>query len=84
MAEEKILTINLRKKVVEKPMWKRSKELMKIFRTDLKKKFKSDRIKFGKGFNEKIWKSGAENPPKKFRIRLTKKDDGSIEVSLME
>lgn len=84
MVEEKIVTINLRKKITEKARWKRSKSVLRILKEVLKKQTKSDEIKIDKKLNEKIWSRSSERPPTKLRIKLTKLDDGSVKVELMD
>ena len=80
MAEEKFLTINLRKKLTKKPKWKRSKSAVLILRDILKSQMKTEKIKIDKKLNEKIWERGSKKPLTKFRVKLKKLDDGTIEV----
>lgn len=83
MVEEKIITINLRKKVIEKARWKRSESIVRLLKDVLKKQTKAEKIKIDKKLNEKIWRRGAEKPPTKLRIKLIKLDDGSVKVELV-
>jgi large subunit ribosomal protein L31e len=84
MAEEKILTINLRKKLIKNSRWRRAKDCSIFFRETLEKKFKTDKIKIDKKVNEKIWERGIENPPCKLRVKSIKSDDGTVKIELME
>jgi len=84
MAEEKILTINLRKKLVKVAKWRRAKDYVKFLRERLKRNFKTEKIKIDKKLNEKIWERSMENPPVKLRVKVVKLDDGSVRVELME
>jgi large subunit ribosomal protein L31e len=84
MVEEKIVTINLRKKIIEKARWKRSKTALRILREILKKQTKSEKIKIDKKLNEKIWSRSSERPLAKLRIKVTKLDDGSVKVELVD
>ena len=84
MSEEKILTINLRKKLVKNSRWRRAKDCSKFFRETLEKRFKTDKIKIDKKVNEKIWERGIENPPFKLRVKSIKSDDGTVKIELME
>jgi ribosomal protein L31E len=83
MPEEKIITINLRKKVLKIPRWRRAKDQMKFLKELLEKKTKTEKIKIGKGLNEKIWSRSASKPVMKIRIKLTK-DDKTTTAELME
>lgn len=84
MVEEKILTINLRKKILKVARWRRGKVYSKLLRELLKRRLKTEKIKIDKQLNEKIWKRGIENPPSKLRIKIVKQDDGSIRIEAME
>jgi large subunit ribosomal protein L31e len=80
MAEEKIITLNLRKVSFRYPRWERSSGCLKYLKNTLKKKFRTEKIKVDKKLNEKIWKSGSQKPPSKLRVKLTKLEDGTLKV----
>jgi large subunit ribosomal protein L31e len=82
MAEEKIIIVNLKKKLLKTPKWRRSKEAMNILKEILKKQ-RSEKIKIDKRINEKIWSKGIENPPAKLRLKIVRLDDKSIRVELL-
>jgi len=82
MAEEKILTINLRKALVKSRKWEKARDYLKVLRELLRRKFKTDKIKIDGKLNEKIWWRGIENPPSKLKIRVTKSDDGTVKAGL--
>lgn len=84
MAEEKILTINLRKKLIKVAKWRRAKDYVKFLREKLKRNFKTEKIKIDKKLNEKIWERSIEKPLLKIRIKAVKLDDGSIKAELMD
>ena len=84
MAEEKIITLNLRKQVLRTPLWKRSNATVKILREVLEKKTKIKKIKIDKNINEKIWSRSARNPETKLRIKVTKIDEESGKAELVE
>jgi large subunit ribosomal protein L31e len=83
MVEEKILTINLRKKLVKTKKWKKAKNYLKVLRELLRRKFKTDKIKIDGKLNEKIWEKSIENPPYKLKIKVIKLDDGTIKAELV-
>jgi len=84
MAEEKIITLNLRKQVVKAPPWKRSNAAIKILRETLEKKTKIKKIKIEKNVNEKIWSRSIRNPQTKLRIKVTKIDEETGKAELIE
>lgn len=83
MAEEKVITLNLRKKLVEAKKWRRSNALVRILRDSLKRHTKKN-IKIDKRLNEKIWSRSIENPQTKFRIKITKIDEKTVKAELLE
>ena len=84
MAEEKILTINLRKKIIKSTRWRRTPDFVKILREQMKKKLKNDKIKIEEKLNDKIWARSIEKPQVKLRIKAVKLEDGSTRIELME
>jgi len=83
MVDEKIITINIRKKLKEAPYWRRSDSASRIIRTLLQKHAKK-KVKIGKSINEKIWKQSIQNPQMKFKIRITSVDDKTAKAELVE
>lgn len=84
MADEKIITLNIRKTLVESPKWKRSSTHLKILRKLIEKKVKTDKIKIDKKLNERIWRGGIKNPPTRIRVKTIKSEDGSVKVEAVE
>ncbi|MEM5874952.1 MAG: 50S ribosomal protein L31e [Candidatus Aenigmatarchaeota archaeon] len=76
MVEEKILTISLRKTLVKKAKWKRSKIAILTIRRLLKKRLKSEKIKLSPKLNEIVWKRGIKKPITKIRVKVIR--DGEI------
>jgi len=83
MVEQKIVTINFRKKLVKVPKWKRAKQTTKILREILEKQTKG-KVKFDKTINEKIWSKGIENPPSKVRVKIVKVDEKNFKAELVK
>lgn len=81
MAEEKIITINLRKELMNKARWKRKKLAVKILREILERRLKK-KVKIDKSLNEKIF--GSEKKFKtKLRIKLEKINEEIFEAKLV-
>ncbi|MDY6865155.1 MAG: 50S ribosomal protein L31e [Halobacteriota archaeon] len=83
MSEEQIYTIPLRtaKRV---PRWKRSKRAVTEVRLFLSRHTKAEDIKIDPAISERIWERGAEKPPSRIRVKVTKDDDGVVEAKLAE
>jgi len=84
MAEEKIITINLRKSMKKTPKWRRAKEGMNILREILKKNSNTEKIKIDKSINERIWSRSIKNPPSRIRLKISKIDDKTSKVELVK
>jgi len=84
MADEKILTVNLRKLLVKKPRVTRGREALSVLRKILKKITKAEKITIDNKINEKVWTRGTKKPISTLRIKLTKVDDKSFKAELEE
>lgn len=83
MADEKILTINLRKELQKIPKWQRSKKSAKILKQILEKQVKGD-IKLSRDVNEKIWSRSSKKPPAKLRVRAIELENKTFRVELVK
>ena len=83
MAEEKIVTLNLRKDLIKTPRWKRSKRALKLLREKIRRIAKTEIVKIDRAVSEKIWARGVEKPPMKLRLRIRKIDEKTSEVKLV-
>lgn len=79
--EEKVITINIRKKLLKMPKWRRASHAARILREVLEKKFKT-KIKLSGSINEKIWAKSIENPVSKLRVRIVKVDEKTYRAEL--
>ncbi|MEM2192207.1 MAG: 50S ribosomal protein L31e [Candidatus Hadarchaeales archaeon] len=83
MAEEKIYIIPL-SKVKKAPKYKRAKKAIGLVREFLARHTKEPEIKLDRSVTEKIWERGSKKPPTKIKVKVTKKDDGTVWVYLAE
>jgi ribosomal protein L31E len=83
-AEEKIITVNLRKGLKESPRWNRAKKATANLRKILKRHTKAEKIKIDKKVNEAIWRKSIERPAYKLRLKITKTDSKTAKVELLE
>ena len=79
MADEKILTLNLRKSVVKYPRWIRSQKISSLLRQKVQKQMKTKKVKIDKEVNQRIWKGGLKKDYI-IRVKLKKETNGSISV----
>jgi len=75
MAEEKYLTLNLRKLLVKKQNWRRSESAVFILKRLLKRHLKTDKIKISTALNNLIWKKGIKNPKTKIKVKAVKEGE---------
>ena len=81
---ERVYTINIRKEVLEKPRWERSKHAVRAVREFLKRHMKSDKIKLDNSITKAIWTRGATKPLNKIRIKAEKDEEGVVTARLFE
>jgi len=82
--KERIMTVNLRKKFIKKPKWRRANIAVRTVEDFVKRHMKTDTVKLSKEVGEKIWSRSREKPPNKIRIKAIKKEDGTVEVKLLD
>lgn len=83
MADEKIITINIRKKLKEAPYWRRSSSAARIVKEMLQKHSKK-KVKLDGSINEKIWQRSIQHPQMKLKIKITSIDDKTAKAELVE
>ena len=84
MAEEKIITINLRKGLKTYPRWKRAKKATGNLRAIIMKHAKVEKVRIDGKVNEAIWRKSIERPLHKIRLKITKTDSKTAKVELLE
>lgn len=80
MAEDKILVFNIRKDAIKTPKWRRSKDAMAILIRDVAKHSTNGKVKIDQATNELMWRKGGKWPQLKFRLKVKKMDDGSVQT----
>jgi large subunit ribosomal protein L31e len=83
MADEKIITINLRKHTKEFPYWERSRAASRILR-ELLQRHSKKKIKIGTSLNEKVWQRSIQHPATRMKIKITSIDDKTAKAELVE
>ncbi len=79
MAEEKVITLNLRKSVIKYPRWMRSQKISSLLREKAEKQMKTKKIKIDKDLNAQIWNGGHQRNYL-IRVKLKKESNGSVSV----
>ena len=83
--EEKIYTINIRKKLYDYSWKKRAKRAINIIKNFIKRHCKVNNVKIDPKLNEKIWSRGIKKPPGRVRVRVEiDKDKNLAYVYLFE
>ncbi len=80
---ERIYTIPLRD-VKKAPRWKRSNRAIALVRDFLLRHTKASYVVIGNSLNERIWSRGAQKPPSRVRVRVTKEDEETVRAELVE
>ncbi|MEM5802219.1 MAG: 50S ribosomal protein L31e [Candidatus Aenigmatarchaeota archaeon] len=75
--EEKIIIINLRKKLIQSPVWKRKPRAIRFLREIFKKRTKAKKIIIDENLNKEIWKV---KDLAKIRIKMIKLDDKTVRL----
>jgi large subunit ribosomal protein L31e len=83
VSEERIYTVPLGRAWIG-PKWKRAKKAISILKQFVDRHMKPTEIIINPEVNEAIWVRGIKKPPRKIRVKLTKDEEGVVEVSLAE
>ena len=79
--QERIYTIPLGRAWIA-PRWRRAEKAISLLRKFVKRHMKPNKTVIEPSVNEKIWRNGAYNPPRKIRVKLSKDDEDTVTVSL--
>ena len=81
-AVERTLTINVRRRVMMVPAYRRAKKAVTVIREFLQQHMKSDNVKLGKYLNLKIWEHGIKNPAMRITVVAKKDEKGLVTAEL--
>jgi len=82
MAEEKILTLNMRKEMSKGPRYRKINRLISTLRKKIQKMYKDQKIIIDKTVNEEIWKRGTINPPASLKLKIITVDEKTVRVEM--
>lgn len=80
MADEKQFTLNVRKDILKKPLYKRAKKAISSIREQTGKAMhvKPENVKICKELNELVMSQGKHNPPTKYKLHAVMIDDFAL------
>ncbi|MCS7134886.1 MAG: 60S ribosomal protein L31 [Candidatus Aenigmarchaeota archaeon] len=81
---EKLFIISIRKNVLEKPRWEKSKHAIKFVREFLRKKIKSDKIKIDNSISHRIWKMGGSKTINKIKVKVEEENGVFVAKAIEE
>lgn len=81
VVEERLYTLNLRKVFIT-PRKKRAARAIRVIKEFIKRHMKPEEVLITNEVNEKIWERGAEQPPRKIKIKAVKDKEGKVTVFL--
>ena len=84
MVEERIYTIPLRSKWVNKPRIARVNVSVDAIRHFLEKHMKTEEVKLSPALNESLWTRGAKKPPASAKVKVVVNEKGIVMAMLPE
>ena len=84
MAEQRIMTVNMRKGIEKVPPYKRSASAAKYLKAFVKRHMKAEDVKIGIDVNDEIFSRGMKNPRVKIRVMCSKDDKKIVTVNLIK
>ena len=86
---EREYTVNLRKKCIKTPRYKRANKAVKSLKQFIAKHMKVEdrdlrKVKLDKWLNNEMWKRGIQKPLMKVKVKVKKFDNGIVKVELAE
>lgn len=84
-SNEKILVLNLRD-VKEASRIRRAPYAARLIKRMVARhaKVDEDKVKLSDGLNKVLWERGIQDPPVKLKVKVTKRDDGTVLVEYQE
>ncbi len=84
MAEQRIMTIHLRKAMEAVPVYRRAAAAVKFIGSFVKRHMKADKVKIDVSVNDEVFRSGVKNPPVRMRVLCSRDDKKVVTVSLVK
>ena len=84
MAEQRIMTINLRRAIEAVPRYKRAAAAAKFMSQFVGRHMKAQRVRLEIPVNNELFKNSIKNPPTKMRVICSKDEKKVVTVSLIK
>ena len=84
MAEQRIMTINMRKAIEAVPSYKKAAAASKFVSAYVKRHMKAGVISMDISVNNEIFKNGMKKPPVTIRVSCSKDDNKKVTISLIK
>ena len=84
MAEQKIITVNMRRGIEKVPPYKRAAAAAKYLRAFIKRHMKASEVKIMQEVNDEIFSRGMKDPKVKIRVVCSKDDKKMVTVNLIK
>jgi len=81
--DESVYVVSLRR-VYEVPRGKRAQAAIRAVREHVARHGKAANVKLTPRLSQFIWARGAEKPPRKIKVKVTRVDEETLEVDLAE
>ncbi len=80
MAEQRIMTINLRRGIEAVPPYRRAAAASKFVARFVKRHMKAEDTRIDVAVNDVIFRNGIKNPPVKIRLMCSKDETGIVTI----
>ncbi len=84
MAEQKIITVNMRRGMEKVPPYKRAAAGVKYLKAFVKRHMKAEEVKIMQDVNDEVFSRGMKDPKTKIRVMCSKDDKKVVTVNLIK
>ena len=84
MAEQKILTVNMRGAIEAVPRYKRAAAASKFLAKFVKRHMKAEKVRIDTQVNAALFQRSIKNPPIRMRVICSKNDKKEVTISLIK
>lgn len=84
MAEQRIMTINVRGAIEAVPRYKKAAAAAKFISSFVKRHMKAQKVRLDVSVNNQLFERGIKNPPVRIRLACSKDDKNVVTVNLIK
>ena len=70
------------RRAFEAPRYRRTKVAIRLIREFTARHMKATEVKIEEGVNERLWKQGIGNPPRRIKLEMERDEEGVVTVRL--